>query len=142
MNASYLIAIDGSDHSLKAVEHVIGEIVNMANKPLVYLVNVQPALSSNVTRFIDLKTVEEFHREEGDAALAASRERMTQAGIVHTTHIMVGEAAPALVEFAQKKGCRMIVMGVRGLGSVTGLFMGSVTAKVVQLSSVPVLLIK
>ena len=142
MNASYLIAIDGSETSLKAVDHVIGELANMASKPLVYLVNVQPALSSNVTRFIDLKTVEDFHREEGEAALANAKEKLTQAGVVFTSHILVGEAAPSLIEFAQNKGCRMIVMGVRGLGSVTGLFMGSVTTKVVQLSPMPVLLIK
>jgi nucleotide-binding universal stress UspA family protein len=33
-------------------------------------------------------------------------------------------------------------MGAHGFGSVIGLFMGSVTVKVVQLSSVPVLLVK
>ena len=142
MNLSYLLAVDGSEPSLKAVEHVIREIANMANKPLVYLVNVQPALSSNVARFIDVKTIEEFHREAGDAALCKAKERMTQAGVVHTAHILVGEAAPSIVEFAKNKDCRMIVMGVRGFGNVTGLFMGSVTVKVVQLSGVPVLLIK
>jgi nucleotide-binding universal stress UspA family protein len=106
--------------------------------PHIYLVNVQPALSSNVTRFIDAKTVEEFHRETGDEALA----RLKAAGLSHSAHVLVGEAAPSLVDFAQAKDCDMIIMGAHGFGSVLGMVMGSVASKVLHLSTLPVLLIK
>jgi nucleotide-binding universal stress UspA family protein len=142
MSTSYLIAIDGSDPSLKAVDHVIHETANHSKPAQIYLVNVQPPLPNDVTRFIDNKTVEDFHREAGDAALAAAKAKLTQANMAFTAHLLVGDVAPAIVNFASEKNCSMIVMGAQGLSHLMGLFMGSVTVKVVQLSTVPVLLIK
>ncbi|MCB8745777.1 universal stress protein [Rhodoferax sp. U2-2l] len=142
MSTSYLIAVDGSDPALRAVDHVVQDAANRRTTAQIYLVNVQPPLPNDVTRFIDNQTVEAFHRESGDAALAGARQKLTQAGMAFTSHLLIGDAAPAIVNFANEKGCSMIVMGAHGFGHVVGLFMGSVTVKVVQLSTVPVLLIK
>jgi nucleotide-binding universal stress UspA family protein len=142
MNTSWLIAIDNSEPSLKAVDHVIKEAASRQTKPQVFLVNVQAPLSNDITRFIEGKVVEDYHREAGDAALAAAKARLSSAGLACSAHILIGEAAPAIVDFAKEKGCNMIVMGARGFGSVVGLFMGSVATKVLHLSPVPVLLIK
>ena len=98
--------------------------------------------SSDITRFIDEKVVEDFHREAGDAALAQARQKLDAAGLAYSSHIMMGETAPTIVEFAKDKACSLIVMGAHGFGSAVGLFMGSVTVKVVHLSTVPVLLVK
>ena len=55
MSTSYLIAIDGSDPSLKAVDYVIQETADRGTPAQIYLVNVQPPLPNDVTRFIDNK---------------------------------------------------------------------------------------
>ena len=47
-----------------------------------------------------------------------------------------------IVRYAAEKQCDQIVIGPRGLGSVQGLLLGSVASKVMQLSTIPVLLIK
>ena len=62
--------------------------------------------------------------------------------MAYTAHLLVGDAASAIVNFATDKNCGVIVMGAHGFSHIMGLFMGSVTVKVVQLSTVPVLLIK
>lgn len=142
MNTSWLIAIDGSEPSLKVIDYVITEAATRLTRPQLLLVNVQPPLSNDITRFIEEKVVNDFHRETGDAALAQARQKLESAGLAYSSHIMLGEAAPTLVEFAADKGCSLIVMGARGLGSVAGLLMGSVATKVVKLSTVPVLLVK
>jgi len=142
MNNAWLIAIDGSAPSLNAVDHVIREATNCQVKPQVYLVNVQSPLSSDITRFVDEKVVQDYHREAGDTALAAAKEKMEASGLSFSSHILIGEAAPTIVEFARDKGCSKIVMGAHGFGSVVGLFMGSVTVKVVHQTSVPVLLVR
>jgi len=139
---SWLIAVDGSAPSLNAVDHVVTEAACRLVKPRVFLLNVQAPLSSDITRFIEGKVVEDYHREAGDAALAAAKQKLESASLAYSAHIMIGETAPTIVGFAQDKGCSMIVMGAHGFGSVTGLFMGSVTVKVVQLSKLPVLLVK
>ncbi|MCB8746380.1 universal stress protein [Rhodoferax sp. U2-2l] len=142
MTSSCLIAIDGSEPSARAVDHAITDAASRKQCPHLYLVNVQPALSSNVTRFIDTQTVDDFQRETGEQDLAVAKAKLTAAGLTFSTHILVGEAAPSIVDFAKQKGCDVIVMGAHGFGSVVGLFMGSVTVKVVHLSPVPVLLVK
>lgn len=142
MNTSWLIAVDGSEPSLKVIDYVITEAASRATKPQLWLVNVQAPLSNDITRFIDEKVVDDYHRETGDAALAQARQKLDAAGLAYSAHIMLGEAAPTLVEFARDKACSLIIMGARGLGSVAGLLLGSVATKVVKLSTVPVLLVK
>lgn len=142
MNTNWLIAIDGSTPSLNAVDYVIREAASRELKPQIFLINVQTALSGDITRFVDSKAVEEFHREAGDAALAGAKEKLAAAGLAHTAHILIGAAAPTIVEFAKARGCSLIIMGTHGLGSVIGLFMGTVTNKVIHLTDIPVLLIK
>lgn len=142
MTRAYVIAVDGSEPSLRAVEFAIADAASRQQIPHIYLVNVQPALSSNVTRFIDAKTVEDFHRETGDEALASALARLKATDLPHSAHVLVGEAAPSLVDFAKAKSCDMIIMGTHGFGSVLGMVMGSVATKVLHLSTLPVLLIK
>ncbi|APW45199.1 universal stress protein [Rhodoferax antarcticus] len=142
MNNACLIAIDGSKPCLRALEYAIQDAATRKEAPHIYLVNVQPGLSPNVTRFIDGKTVENFHRDNGEESLAAAKARLGATGLSSSSHVMVGEAAPSLVQFAQSKGCSLIVIGTHGFGTMIGLVMGSVTTKVVHLSNVPVLLVK
>ncbi len=47
-----------------------------------------------------------------------------------------------ILRYAQETNCDQIVVGPRGLGLVKGLFLGSVASKVMQFSTLPVLLIK
>ena len=142
MNTSWLIAIDGSVPSLKVIDYVITEAASRTVKPELFLVNVQTPLSSDISRFIDEKVVADFHREAGNTALAQAKQKLDAAGLAYSAHIMMGEAAPTIVEFAKDKGCSQIVMGAHGFGSVVGLFLGSVTTKVVKLSTVPVMVVK
>lgn len=142
MNTSWLIAIDGSVPSLKVIDYVITEAASRLVKPQLFLVNVQTPLSTDISRFIDEKVVADFHREAGNTALAQARQKLDAAGLAYSAHIMMGEAAPTIVEFAKDKGCSQIVMGAHGFGSVVGLFLGSVTTKVVKLASVPVMVVK
>ena len=57
-------------------------------------------LSSDITRFIDEKVVNDFHRETGDAALAQARKKLDAVGLSYSAHIMLGDSASYLVEFA------------------------------------------
>ena len=142
MNTSWLIAIDGSEPSLKTIDYIATEAANRSPRPQLFLVNVQAPLSNNITRFIDEKVVADFHREAGETALAQARQKLDAAGLAYSSHIMIGETAPTLVDFAKDKACKLIVMGAHGFGSVIGALMGSITTKVVQLSNVPVLVVK
>jgi nucleotide-binding universal stress UspA family protein len=141
-HSQWLVPFDGSDHSLRALDLAIQEAKARVEPARLLLLNVQLPLSGDITRFIDRNTVNDFHREAGEKILAAAKERLESCGLGHAQHILVGQVAHAIVEFADTKGCSMIVMGAHGHGSVSGLLMGSVATKVLHQTSLPVLLIK
>ena len=140
--AVWLIPIDGSDTALNAVRHAVREARQATTPPEIDLLNVQAPLSSDITRFINADTLKEYHQESGNEALSKARELMDASGLAHRTHVRVGETAPGIVAFAEEHGSTQIIMGARGLGSIVGALLGSVTVKVVHLSPVPVLLVK
>lgn len=142
MSPLWLVPVDGSLHALRAVDHVIREAGRDAIAPALILVNVQAPLPSDVTRFVDSSVVQDYHREAGEAALASARAKVEAAGLACSVHVLVGETAPTIVDFARKQNCTLIVMAARGLGSVAGVLLGSVTNRVVHLTDLPVLVVK
>jgi nucleotide-binding universal stress UspA family protein len=137
-----LVAVDGSESSDRAVAHLLKKLDWYKEKVEVHLLNVQAALPSDVSRFITADQLDGFHREQGAAALASAKSVLDGAKVAYVTHIGIGEPAHVIAHYAKEKDIDQIVMGTRGLGSVVGLVMGSVTMKVVSLTDVPVLLIK
>jgi nucleotide-binding universal stress UspA family protein len=137
-----LVAVDGSESSDRAVAHLLKKLGWYKETIEVHLLNVQPALPSDVSRFISADQLEGFHREQGAAALASARAILDCAKVAYVTHIGIGEPPHVIAHYANEKAIDQIVMGTRGLGTVAGLVMGSVTTKVVSLTDVPVLLIK
>lgn len=140
--AVWLIPVDGSTAALNAVRHAIREAQACPTPPEIDLINVQAPLSNNITRFINAETVKDFHRDSGEEVIEEARELLEASGLAHRSHVLVGEAASEITNFARQRGSTMIIMGARGLGSLVGALLGSVTTKVVHLSPVPVLLVK
>jgi nucleotide-binding universal stress UspA family protein len=58
---------------------------------------------------------------------------------LHTTN---DYPADAILDIAKKKKCDIIVMGTHGEGGLRGLFIGSVTQKVLNQSKIPVLVLR
>jgi nucleotide-binding universal stress UspA family protein len=137
-----LVAVDGSESSDRAVSHLLRKLGWYKEGAEIHLLNVQSALPTDVSRFITAEQLEGFHRERGEEALASARRILDAAKVAYLTHIGIGEPAHVIAHYANERKIDQIVMGTRGLGSVAGLVMGSVTTKVLSLTDVPVLLIK
>lgn len=141
MTTQWLIPLDGSEQALRALDFAVQEASARIDKPQLLALHVASPLSSNITRFIDQATVDDYHREEGDKVLQPAREKLVASGLVYSSHLLVGEVAPTIAEFAASKGCQMIVMGARGTGSAMGALLGSISARVIHLSQRAVLLV-
>jgi nucleotide-binding universal stress UspA family protein len=142
MALNWLIPVDGSETSLKAVAWVIARGDDWKETPALHLLNVQPALPRDASRFIDAELLRDFHREEGLKALAAAEQKLKAAGLAPQSHVSVGDSAETICEFAVSRNCDLIVIGTRGHTGLGGTLLGSVASKVAHLSHVPLLLVR
>lgn len=135
-----LIPVDGSDNANRAVKFVIRK-APLYKEPLeIHLLNVQHPFPGTISGVHH--QAQEAHREEGLKALAPARKLFDDAGVKYAHHIGVGDAAEVIAHYVGDKRIEQLVMGTRGLGSMSSLLLGSVTAKVIQLIDIPVLLVK
>lgn len=138
-----LIPVDGSDSSVRAVEHIVANRDWLKEAPEVFLLNVQWNIAAgNVKRFINQDTINDYYREQGMTALAGAREKLDAASMTYTYHISIGTPAEAIMQYAAEQGADWIVIGAHGQGSVSTLLLGSVVDKLLHLSPVPVLVVR
>lgn len=137
-----LIPVDGSAHSVRALE-VAKSMCSEVGDANLHIITVQaPIVSGNIRRFISAEDLKAFYEEEGNKALAPVNHLLGQTGGNCTERIIVGPIAESIVDYAREHGCDHIVMGTRGLGRVGGLVLGSVATKVISLTELPVTLVK
>lgn len=138
-----LLAADGSPPSMLAVQRLLTLRNDLRDQQLeVHLVNVQRPLPGDVTKFVSGRSVEDYHRERSDAALAPARALLQAAGQPFQEHHPIGDPGPSIAELARNLACDLVVMGTRGLGTHTGALLGSVAQGTLEHSPVPVLVVK
>jgi len=134
MFKNILVAIDGSTYSQQALPTAI-EVARKFNSHVL----VQHVSEHDRGRAVaySYESPAEATRLVGDAV-----KQIRDAGISVTGHVSdvaTGHVAKAIVETASANHIDLIVMGSRGLSDVQGLLLGSVTHKVIQMSTIPVL---
>ncbi len=138
-----LISFDGSANAQRAVDYVIKNISALKETPQLLLLNVQwNVATGNVKLFINQKTINDYYREQGMAALQSARAALDAAALPYQYHISIGTPAEAIVQYANEQSVDQIVMGRQGQGGLQSLLLGSVVNKVLHLTSCPVLLVK
>lgn len=95
----------------------------------VYLLNVRTPLPSYVARFIPAAERQAFHHENGMRAMREAIARLDEAGIAHRDHVLVGNKAETIVEFAREHHCGQIILD-KPQGILDGLGLGSIGAQV------------
>lgn len=138
-----LLAVDGSDSSLRAVDHLIGLVAQWRTPPEVHLLHVHPPIPlGRVQAHIGKETLAAHYREEGEAALATAQQRLTAAGLAYTPHLHVGLPAEVIVHQAELLAVDQVVIGSHGRTALAGALLGSVAQKLAHLLKIPLLLVK
>jgi len=139
-----LLAVDGSKSSLDAVDCVIDHADWFRDKPEVELVTVHlpvpklPRMGVAVGR----AQLERYYEEEGQQNLAAAKRKLDAARVKYQPRILVGDIAESIVKQAKSARCDLIYIGTRGMSVLGKALVGSTATKVLQISDVPVLLVK
>jgi nucleotide-binding universal stress UspA family protein len=138
--ARILIGIDGSKGALKALDYVV-ERKRRGEKIEVLLLYAQPLIKAHGP-MMSQSMVEEYQAQEAEKVLAGAGLKTRAKFLEADAYVETGDPAECIIAFAKKSKCGEIVMGSRGLGRLSGLLLGSVVAKVVQLADVPVVVVK
>jgi nucleotide-binding universal stress UspA family protein len=138
-----LVPIDGSSASERAVRHVIDLIRKTGERMEVHLVNVQEGADApELRRFMKESEIKRAQLGHGADQLQPAKRLLDRSGTEYEEHVLIGDPAEKIAQFAKRGSFDTIVMGTNGRGTLGSLLMGSVATKVVQHATVPVTLVK
>ena len=134
-----LLAVDGSDHAVRAAK-VAADLARCMKSELRIVVAYDPIPpylgEPNLQVAIDARLGE---------AQAILQKAVALVGDIPgeiSTELIEGNPAEAIIEVAKTRNSEVIVMGSRGLGRLAGLVLGSTSQKVVSHAPCPVLIVR
>lgn len=138
-----LVAIDGSDNSLRALAEAVrlgGQLKTSAD---LVLVNAHDDIAfRGPSQFVGKQAVDEYLAELADHELKAAVGAAQSSGLKFSVSKVRGHVAEAILQVAGSEQVDMIVMGSKGRSALRDLLVGSVAQHVLSRAGVPVLLVK
>jgi nucleotide-binding universal stress UspA family protein len=141
MFSKILVPVDGSDNSLRALDHALflakkaGSSVtamHVIEKPPTVYVESQKLLNDIMAKY----------RAESGKVLDRCKQQAEKSGVEIETVIAEGDAASNITGYAGKEDFDVIVIGSRGLGRFKEMVLGSVSNKVLHHAKSSVLIVK
>lgn len=150
MISRVLVATDGSEHADGALD-IAADIAKLAGAEVIVIHVMRRAGSGRVPEELrELSRAEHVELTEHDMLrrvaekiVEVAAKRLRTRGVTNVaTRIAVGDPASMVVEAARESKADLIVIGRRGLGSIGGTLLGSVSLRVGQIADLPVLTVK
>lgn len=141
-----LVAVDGSENSLRAAKYAVG-LAEMNPGLQVTLIHIGPKCADlfttpGVCAWITEQELEKHVQTHLDATSEKLLPVFEAAGLKPEIIGKSGDPAYEICEFAREGGFDLVIIGSRGFSTIKGLALGSVSHKVIQLCPVNVLIIK
>lgn len=149
MFSKILVAADGSEHAMRAVE-IASDLAEKYGAELTLLSVFRSTRLQESTHSL-VRTNRSLEPQHSDDALQEIAEEVLQAAEKVArdhdipkvkTKVKRGHPAHTIVATAEKMEADLIVLGSRGHGDVTGLLLGSVSHKVASLAKCNVITVK
>jgi nucleotide-binding universal stress UspA family protein len=138
MYENILLPYDGSEGAAEVLHHA-GELAHWADA------TIQVLYVADTTR--DSVTVVEGHtvdvlERQGEEIVEEAEKTLATLGVSYDTDVVQGNPAPTIAEYAERYDQDLVVMPTHGREGISRYLDGSVSEKVVRLSSVPVLTVR
>ena len=135
-----LVAIDGSEHSLRAARYAARRAKDVSCK--IDLLHVEkPVMSWEIGPVSSVEDVSDVRVAGSQQVLDAGARQFEQAAEIEK-HAVTGEPAEAILYEASKLGVDEIIIGSRGLRPIGAALLGSVAYKVLHEAMVPVVVVR
>ncbi|NNG00863.1 MAG: universal stress protein [Desulfobacteraceae bacterium] len=139
MITQIMTAVDGSEYSLRAIDYAV-DLTTRYNATLC-VVHAYPH-TSDLLGYDDFAKLVSRRKNAGQALLDKVRRQITGTNITIVEELIEGPEAEAILKIAEASGIDLIVMGTRGLGSLKGILLGSVSRKVLHHAGCPVMVVR
>ncbi|SEN80569.1 Nucleotide-binding universal stress protein, UspA family [Mesobacillus persicus] len=139
MYKKILLATDGSEHSKRAGEHAISmALCTKGSKiEMVYVVDSDKS-KTDVLNNWNSADIGDKRKDR----IRHVEQRMKESAVQFETKILHGEPGPTIVDYSNKNGVDVVIIGSRGLNALQELVLGSVSHKVAKRAECPVLIVK
>jgi nucleotide-binding universal stress UspA family protein len=134
-----LVPLDGSKHSIKALEVAIQIALKFNGKITLIHVYSTGGFSFSATPLREF--IEALHKAGVDI-LADGEKRAKAEGVDVETVLLEGHVVGQIIKVCKESKFDLIVMGARGLGKIEELVLGSVSDGVTRHACCPVLVVK
>ncbi len=136
-----LIPTDGSEHSIRAAQYGIG-IAKIVGAQVIAVFVVDEFVLDQIAKITERETAERELKTDGKANVNFVKDIAGKEGISATTLIAEGRPFERIVHVAKDLNVDLIVMGTYGRRGAERILIGSVTERVIEYASCPVLVIK
>ncbi len=134
-----LLAVDGSDHAVRAAK-VAADLARSMKSELRVVIAYEP-----IPWYLGEPNLQDAINARLKDAQNILQKAVASVGDVPDeihTELIEGDSAEAIIEVAKTRNSDVIVMGSRGLGRLAGLVLGSTSQKVVSHAPCPVLIVR
>ena len=139
MYASVIVAMDGSEQSLLALDHA--RAIAECFRSKLILVHAFPH-TSDLRDSIEYNHLVELRIKRGEEIIEMARKQLVRTSIEVDVELLEGPAPEAIFSVAATRNADLIIMGSRGMGSIKGMVFGSVSTKVSHYAPCPVMVVR
>jgi nucleotide-binding universal stress UspA family protein len=132
-----MVAIDGSQYSNEALAAAGGIAAKAGSHVEVVHVHEHDFIPGKSGVALDLERVDDAQTLVDKAVESLSADGITVKG--RLLRAQTRDVPRAIIDAAKESGADLIIVGRRGLSSLTGMVFGSVSNKIVQVATVPVM---
>lgn len=132
-----LIPVDGSKNSDLAVKYAVRVYGGDPNTHF-HICNVQPKLYRHIAKFLSKQDINAWHAQRAQLAAKSASQYLEKSAVNFSFTFISGDKGIALSDEASRLGCSRIVIGTHKKNSLSRLFENSTTARLLEISGVPV----
>ena len=134
--ASIVVGYDGSACGEAALDAALGLAPPLGDEVTVVFGYAPPGIWGG-----EIADHEEAIEELGESVLGKAREQASRQGVEVAEQLVPKRGVEALIEVADERDARLIVVGSFGESAIKGIILGSTTNKLLHLTDRPVLVV-